>query len=155
MDININVDDYRLYVRSGCVIIHDNKILMHRNLVDNYYAIIGGKIAIGENSEETVKREMKEETGKEIEVTGYVSTVENFYKMDGEKYHEIMFIHSAEFVNENDKKDTETIINLENKKDQQYEWVDLDKVNEYPIKPKVLKQMLQKNDYISHLINYD
>ena len=155
MDISIKLDDYRLYVRSGCIIVHDNKILMHRNLVHNYYAIIGGKIAIGENSKETLKREMIEETGKEIEIIGYVTTVENFYEMDNEKYHEIMFIHKAEFVNEEDKKMTDTIINLENKNDQQYEWLDLDRIDEYNVKPKVLFKILKNREDVAHLVNYD
>ena len=110
MDITIDVGGYKLNVRAGVVIMHNNKILLHRNVNSDHYAMIGGRVEIGEDSEHTIKREVKEELGKEIEITGYISTVENFFEMKGAKYHEIMFIYKAEFVNDEDKK-------LEDKKD--------------------------------------
>ena len=75
----------------------DNKILFRKNAKKDHYCIIGGRIEIGENSEQTVKREVMEELGKEIEITGYAATIENFFEMDNKKYHEIMFIYFAEF----------------------------------------------------------
>ena len=89
MDITIDVEDYKLNIRAGVVIIHDNKILLHRNVNSDHYALPGGRVEIGESSEKTVKREIMEETGKEIELTGYVATIENFFEMEGKRYHEI------------------------------------------------------------------
>ena len=155
MDITIDVEDYKLNVRAGAVIIHDNKILLHRNLNSDHYAILGGRIAIGENSEETVKRELVEELGKEIELTGYVATIENFFEMKGSKYHEIMFIHKAEFVDEEDKKITDTMENLEGKDYLQYEWIDIDKIDEYPLRPEVMKGILKEKVFPVHKINID
>lgn len=54
----------------------------------------------GENSANTIKREIKEELGKNIEITGYIATIENFFEMKCSKYHEIMFIHKIEFTDE-------------------------------------------------------
>lgn len=115
MDITIDVGGYKLNVRAGVVIMHNNKILLHRNVNSDHYAMIGGRVEIGENSEHTIKREVQEELGKEIEITGYVSTVENFFEMKGSKYHEIMFIYKAEFVKEEDKKLESTLQNIEGK----------------------------------------
>ena len=95
MDITIDVEDYKLNIRAGVIIIHNNKVLVHKNINSDHYALLGGRVKIGENSEETVKREVIEETGKEIEITGYISTIENFFEMKGRKYHEIMFVHKA------------------------------------------------------------
>ena len=36
-------------------------------------------------------------------------TIENFFEIDSQKYHEIMFVHKAEFINEEDKKIETTI----------------------------------------------
>ena len=58
MDITIDVDDYKLNVRAAGVIIHNGKILVHRNMNSNHYALIGGRVEIGENSADTIKREM-------------------------------------------------------------------------------------------------
>ena len=113
MDITIDVGDYKLNVRAGVVIIHNNKILLHRNVNSDHYAMIGGRVEIGENSEHTIKREVQEELGKEIEITGYVSTVENFFEMKGAKYHEIMFIYKAEFIKEEEIKNLILLLKMQ------------------------------------------
>ena len=99
MDLTLDVEEYKLNIRAAGVIIHNNKILAHKNTNSDHYALIGGRVEIGENSEDTVKREIMEETGKEVETIGYISTIENFFEMQGKKYHEIMFIHKVEFIN--------------------------------------------------------
>lgn len=137
MDLTIDVDDYKLNIRAVVVIIHNNKILVHKNINSDHYALLGGRVKIGEDSETTVKREIKEELNKEIEVTRYIGTIENFFKMKGSKFHEILFIHKAEFVNEEDKKIEYTLKNNEGEDFLQYEWLDLDKIDEYPLLPQV------------------
>ena len=96
-----------------------------------------------------------EEMGKEIELTGYISTIENFFELKGNKYHEIMFVHKAEFVNEEDKKIEYTIKNIEGEDYLQYEWIEIDKINEYPIVPKIIKEILQEGKFPVHKINND
>lgn len=155
MDITINVEDYKLNVRAAGIIMHNNKILTHRNVNSDHYALIGGRVQIGENSETTFKREIMEEIGKEIEITGYISTIENFFEIKGEKYHEIMFVHKAEFVNEEDKKIEYTLKNLEGKTHLKYEWLDLDKIEEYPLMPKSIKEILKNGKFPVHKINID
>ena len=104
MDITIDVGEYKLNVRAAGVMIHNGKVLVHKNMNSNHYALIGGRVEIGENSADTVRREIKEELGKDVQITGYVSTIENFFEMKGSKYHEIMFVHRIEFTDEEDKK---------------------------------------------------
>lgn len=155
MDITIDVEDYKLNVRAAGVIIHNNKILVHRNINSNHYALVGGRIEIGENSADTIKREIKEELGKDIEITGYVSTIENFFEMDGSKYHEIMFVHKVEFVEDEDKRIEYTLKNIEGKDYLKYEWLDVNKLDEYPLWPKVIREVLKENKFPVHKINYD
>lgn len=155
MDITIDVEDYKLNVRGAVIIMHNNKILVHRNVNSDHYALLGGRMAIGEDSETTVKREVLEELGKEIEITGYVSTIENFFEMKGSKYHEIMFVHKAEFVNDEDKLIVDTMKNIEGKEYIQYEWLPLDKIDEYPLRPNVIKSVLKEKVFPVHKINND
>ena len=155
MDITIDVEEYKLNVRAAGIIIHNNKILTHRNTKSDHYALIGGRVEIGEDSEATLKREIMEEMGKEIEITGYISTIENFFEMDSRKYHEIMFVHKAEFKNEKDQEIEETIKNIEGKDYLVYEWIPLEKIDEYPIKPEVVKEILKKGNFPIHKINKD
>ena len=128
MDITLDVEDYKLNIRAAGVIIHNGKILAHRNINSDHYALVGGRVQIGENSAKTVKREIQEELGKNIEITGYIATIENFFEMKGSKYHEILFVHQAEFINDEDKKIEYTLKNKEGKDYLQYEWLDLNKI---------------------------
>lgn len=155
MDITINVDDYKLNVRAAGIMVHNNKILLHRDVNSDHYALIGGRVEIGESSADTIKREIKEELGKDIEITGYISTIENFFEMKGSKYHEIMFVHKIEFINEEDKTIEYTMKNLEGKEYLQYEWIELDKIDDYPLLPIAIKDVLKENKFPVHKINND
>ena len=153
MDITIDVDDYKLNVRAAGVMIHNGKVLVHKNVNSDYYALIGGRVEIGESSEDTIKREIKEELGKDIKIKEYISTIENFFEIKGSKYHEIMFVYGIEFINEEDKKIDYVMKNIEGKDYLQYEWIELDRIEEYTLLPKVLKEVLKENKFPIHRIN--
>lgn len=155
MDITIDVDDYKLNVRAAGVIIHNGKMLVHRNINSDHYALVGGRVEIGEDSEHTLKREIHEELGKEINITGYIATIENFFEMKGAKYHEIMFVYKIEFAKEEDKKIEYTLKNIEGKDYLQYEWLNIDDIEEYPLWPKAIQKVLKENKFPTHVINYD
>ena len=44
MDITIDVDDYELNIRAAGVMIHNGKVLVHKNVNSDYYALIGGRV---------------------------------------------------------------------------------------------------------------
>lgn len=155
MDLSIKMEDYKLNIRAAGIIFHNNRILVHRNVNEDHYALLGGRVELGENSEETIKREFKEELGKDVEIKGYISTIENFFEMNGLKYHEIMFLYALEFVDNEDKLIDYTIKNIEGKDYLQYEWLDLNKIDEYVILPKVVKEILKEEKYPVHRINID
>ena len=131
MDITIDVNNYMLNVRASVIIIHNNKVLLHRNINSDHYALLGGRVEIGEDSKSTTKREVKEELGKDIEIEDYFATIENFFEIKDKKYHEIMFVYKAEFADDKDKLIEDTLENIEGKDYLKYEWCDIDKIDEY------------------------
>ena len=157
MDITIDVDDYKLNVRAAGVMIHNGKILVHRNVNSDHYALIGGRVEIGENSADTIKREIKEELGKDIEITGYISTIENFFELKDLKYHEIMFVYKAEFCDEEDKKIEHAMENVEEggESDIHYEWIDINDLEKCHLKPQKIIDVIKNGEYPVHLINED
>lgn len=153
MDITLDIEKYRLNIRAGGIIIHNHKLLVHKDKRENYYALIGGRVAIGENSIQTIEREIQEEIGKEVEVTGYIATIENFFKANERNYHEILFVHKLEFKKEEDKKIESTLPNIEGKEYLQYEWIELDKLDQYCILPECIKPILKEGKFPIHKIN--
>ena len=155
MDLTINLEDYTLNIRAGAIIIHNNKVLTHKNKKETHYALIGGRIRIGESSETAIKREIKEEMDKDIEITDYFTTIENFFEFDGNKFHEIFFVYKADFINEEDKKIEYTLNNKEGNENLQYEWLDIDSLNNYNLKPSSVKKLLINNSSTAHIIDKD
>lgn len=155
MDLSLDLGEYKLNVRAGIVIVHNNKVLTHKSDDKDHYALPGGRIEVGENSEETVKREIFEEMGREIEIEGYVATIENFFVMEGKKYHELYFLYKGEFKNEEDRKIEYTLNNEEGNDYLHYEWLDLSKIDEYNILPGCLKDILKMKQLPVHMVNDD
>ena len=155
MDLTIDIEDYKLNIRAACIINHNNKILVHKSDGKDHFCLIGGRVELGENSQDTIKREIKEELGKEVEIKGYISTVENFFKFEGSKYHEYMFIYEVEFKEDKDKLIEDTLKNVEGKEYLKYFWLDADKISDYDIKPKVIKDILIEKKFPVHKINID
>ncbi len=153
MDLSVVLNNQKLNIRACAIIIHDNKLLVHNNVNESHVALVGGRVKIGESSEQTIRREIMEEMGKKIEIIEYVSTIENFFEADDMPYHEIMFVYRVDFKNEEDKKIIETIHNVEGEDELRYDWIDLDKIDEYPLKPDILKDLLRNNKYLGHGIN--
>ena len=94
-------------------------------------------------------------SNKNMELKDYIATIENFFEMKGSKYHEILFIHKAEFTEEEDQKIECTMKNIEGKEYLQYEWLDLRKIDEYPLLPIAVKNILKENKFPVHKINND
>lgn len=155
MDITIDLSGYCLNIRAAVIIEHQNCILFHHNLNSDHYALLGGRVKIGEASEETVKREILEELGKEICITGYIATIENLFEMKGKQYHEIMFVYQADFVNQEDKQEIKTMNNQEGEKYLQYEWIKKEDLHKIPLKPEKMKDILSKGQFPIHCINID
>lgn len=154
MDLSLDVEDYKLNVRSAGIVVHNGKLLVHKNVNDDFYALMGGRVAIGEDSVRTIKREFVEEVGKAVDVIGYVATIENFFEMNGKRYHEILFVHELEFADEQDKLIDYSLKNIEGKDYLHYEWIDLNEIDDCPLYPKVIKDVLKEKVFPVHKVNY-
>ena len=51
MDLTLDVENYKLNIRAGGIIIHNNKVLTHKNVNKDHYCLPGGRVEIGESSE--------------------------------------------------------------------------------------------------------
>jgi len=76
----------------GVVIIKDGKILLEKRKYEpgkGKWSIPGGLVELGENVEQTVIREVKEETGLDVEKPEHIDVVDNVVRHEnGEvKYH--------------------------------------------------------------------
>lgn len=85
-DLCIDVADGVVNIRAGAIIMKDGKILMAGNPRSDYLYSVGGRFRFGETAAEAVVREVREETGRTLEIDrlGFV-TEDYFYGDSPEK----------------------------------------------------------------------
>ena len=80
-DMCVACDDGILNVRAGAIIMKDGKLLMVSNGEDYLYSV-GGRLKFGETAEDTVVREVFEETGVQMEIDRLGFVHENYFYGD-------------------------------------------------------------------------
>lgn len=71
------------------VAVHEDAAFLHQAEGDRFWTFPGGRAELGEAAEQTLKREMIEELGVEVEVVRLLWFVENFFRYAEMDYHEI------------------------------------------------------------------
>lgn len=137
------------------VCIKDEKILLSKMEGDEHWTLIGGKVKFGEDSSMAVLREYKEETGADLQVERLLSVIENFFKIDEEKWHQYIFMYLLKddlnglelFEGPRNILDNEKVI---------MQWFELSELSNLIIKPNVLtKTLVNMPDKLMHVINRD
>ena len=80
-DMCVACDDGILNVRAGAIIMKNGKLLMVSNGGDYLYSV-GGRLKFGETAEDTVVREVLEETGVQMEIDRLGFVHENYFYGD-------------------------------------------------------------------------
>jgi 8-oxo-dGTP pyrophosphatase MutT (NUDIX family) len=81
-DLCIDWDGGVVNIRVGAIIMKDGKFLMVGNPRSDYLYSVGGRIQFGESAEEAVVREVREETGRTLEIDRLGFVTEDFFLGD-------------------------------------------------------------------------
>lgn len=156
MDISIEVGDSMLNYRAAAVIRNGGKVLVHHSKRKDHVTLIGGRVAVGEDSISAITREVKEEIGLSTKYVRPVAYIENFFKLNDKNYHEILLIHELEFKDNNMyKKESFEAIEPHKKDILEFLWYDLENNNNtLKFIPKKLFGILKENNgEFIHVIN--
>ena len=143
-DINIKIEDILLNVRAVAVIVHDNKVLFQKRKQDEFWALPGGKIRVGEKSEDTIKRELKEELElNSFNVERCNSISEYFFTFDNILIHQYIFSYVVSVDNNEWILDEKSEFDGKEKNENLvFKWFDIDSLTDAPIKPDFLKEQI-------------
>jgi len=124
----------------GAVIIKDGKILLEKRKNDpgkGKWSIPSGLVELGETVEQTALREVKEETGLEVEKPEHIDVVDNVIRDEnGEiKYHFVIVDYFVKLKGGTMKAMSDA---------EELRWVTLDEVEQYDL-TKTFKVFFQKN----------
>jgi len=85
-----------------CVFSKDDRILVAEGFDpvkgQTFYRPLGGGIEFGERSEDTVRRELREEINVEVGELFYLGTVENIFTFNGDPGHEIVMVYDGVLI---------------------------------------------------------
>jgi ADP-ribose pyrophosphatase YjhB (NUDIX family) len=91
--ITFQRDRWQYDFRTAAVAIHRGHVLLHRAEPDNFWALPGGRVELGENATVALVREMQEETRMAVRIERLVWVVENFFTLGGRRHHELGFYY--------------------------------------------------------------
>ena len=118
------------------VAIVDGRILLCKAKGGSSTYLPGGHIELGESGREALIREMKEETGLDVETGRFLGVVENSFLQKGKRHSEINLVYEMKIVSE--------VQGVSSAEDWiEFEWCalsDLDSANLLPEAFRVLKQ---------------
>jgi 8-oxo-dGTP pyrophosphatase MutT (NUDIX family) len=63
-----------------------------------YARPLGGGVELGETSEQTVVREIREEIGAEVRNLTLLGVLENLFELEGRQQHEVVFVYDGQLA---------------------------------------------------------
>ncbi len=130
--------------RVAALIFNDenDKILIHRKKGYNFWMLLGGRMEMGEDTEIGIKRELEEEL-KIKEDVQIKLIIEDFFKLEDVRYHELCFYYSLNInVDKYDLNYTDEFNGVEGE-NYIFKWVPINELSSYDLKPKFIKDKIK------------
>ncbi len=152
MDLKIKTDEEEFHGRSCGIIKQGNKFLIMRVNKTSYYHIPGGHIEIGEDSEQAVIREIKEEIGCDVEKIKLFAIQENFWIRNNKKCHGIEFYYIIEPKQKLKMEDCEKIeIDKGEEKLLEFKWTTSEELKDMDLRSTNIRDMIINEEYLKGL----
>ncbi|MGI8978378.1 MAG: NUDIX hydrolase [Pirellulaceae bacterium] len=85
-----------------CLFRRDEEILVTEGFDtannQRYARPLGGGVELGETSEQTIVREIREELGAEVRELKLLGVLENLFELEGRQQHEVVFVYDGQFA---------------------------------------------------------
>ena len=149
MDISVELENYKLNVRTCAFIRCKGEILVCEHKNKNYYSLPGGRVKVGEDSKEALLRELKEELNYDLGENDLRITrvIENFFVSKGQNVHEYLFVYLCDLDESLYNGDFK---NLENE-NITMNWVKEEAFILFDVEPGVIKGILS-NPNVEHIV---
>lgn len=146
IDLTIKTELGYFNHRVAAVIIKDNNLLAQRNPIDNSYYLVGGRVAFGESTEEAIVREIKEELKIDIKNYKPLWINECFFTDNSKYYHEIGVYYQVDISDTEFKHYEKSFEIIEGKRINNYEWLDIDNLENVILYPEFIKNELKNQN---------
>lgn len=145
----------RFQCRAVGVIIDRQRLLIHRDERDDFWALPGGRPEFGEPAGSALARELLEELGVTAEVGRLVWVVENFFTYAGERFHEISFYFLVSLPEDAPLKDYhQPFAGEDSGVPVIFQWYPIERLEDLALYPtflrKAISRMPSETQYLAH-----
>lgn len=144
--------------RVAGIAIHNNRILLHTTLKDDFWTLPGGRVEFQESTDKTLIREIKEELNIDIKIERLIFVNEDFFEYDHLNYHEIGFYYLFSFPEGHEIVDMNgDFKGVEDGGKLIFKWFNIEELQKIEVYPERLKEevkSLGQPDTIIHSIEY-
>ena len=149
MNLDFEIDNIRFNARASAIIYNKDKtkVLLFKIVDRDYFMLPGGRIEIYEDSLTAIKREIKEETGFNLEFE-LCSIQENFLEKSNQKIMQYCFCYKAIY---NEDITQEKFVCKDNK-GQIFYWVNINDLQNYKLLPNSAYKLIKDSENIKHII---
>lgn len=142
--------------RVNGILMHNDEVLVVKMNPNSFYCLPGGHVKMGEDTQNAIIREIKEETGYNSHISKLITTTENFFiRKNGKKIHELGFYYLLNLDDKEQisKKEYKITEEDEEKIELQLKWIPINELKNIEFKPQELKEKIEnKNIDFEHLI---
>jgi len=147
----------RFQIRAAAVIEHQGAVLLHRAVHDDFWALPGGRVELGEHASATIVRELQEELNETVQCGELLYVVENFFDYSGNHHHEIGLYFRAHLSATSKLPDqTEPFFGVEGETRLEFAWFERSRLSELDVRPAFLRQSLSREALsFEHVVQHD
>lgn len=148
-DIRYKENNYQFHYRTSAIIYNKDKtkILLFKSSNRDFYMLPGGKVNELESSKDALKREVKEETGLEINIIDFKCFSECVVTDKEMTYQQVEAIYEASY---NDEINNDEFNGLEGNWIL-FKWFNIKDLDNVLIEPKEIKDILKNNK--NHIVD--
>lgn len=142
MNISFKTDLGRFNFRVAALIIKDNRLLIHTLKNSSFYLLPGGRVNIGEDSETSLLRELKEELKITASIDSLLWVSEGFFTHNDERFHELGYYYSVQCTTPNSILEKDSFEIEDEGNIFEFKWVSLDKLKDIEFYPLFVKDRI-------------
>jgi len=139
-------------VRVAGVLLRDGKLLVQRDKNGAEYALPGGHVQVGEETQNALKREFREEMGLDISVKRLLWTEECFWQWGSRRAHTFTFY----YLIEGEIADTGAFAAQKDNDNVLYGYLTIKELKNATVYPAFIKEQIDLPDAMpKHFVTYD
>jgi ADP-ribose pyrophosphatase YjhB (NUDIX family) len=154
--ISFQFDTHRFHLRAAAVVIHEQRLLVHRTTHDDYWSLPGGRVEAGELAADAIVREMREEIGEQVLCERLVAVVENFFTIDDRQQHEVGLYFAVRLPPASPRLSATRFIGVEGGDPLIFEWIAIEALDDVDFRPSAIRPLFKSpRGPLVHLVTRD